>query len=268
MFTKTSMRRERVPTPARKQSCASEHRGSVQTAPRLNHDFSKIPVHAANNGGSIQRQHRPLLPQLDEKLFPPCDAVKGAKPCLPGQYRVGARGVTLQPVFFRTSEEDPSPTGASWDRRFERATQIWEKVGVYFFAAAPKVITTDALVKTPFSGEQVQKVLTQFDGAGIEVFVVDSYLTLGGYGGGLTAHAGTAAAKVVISDLGSSDTLLAHELGHVLGLDHPPSRGDAKTIMEPSNSADTANPDRNTLANHCFISWPKPNLVGCIEPDR
>ncbi|NNE05448.1 MAG: hypothetical protein HKO64_06005 [Xanthomonadales bacterium] len=61
----------------------------------------------------------------------------------------------------------------------------------------------------------------------IEVFFVHGFDPYHHAGGGWAQGGGTGTAKVVISDgsqrIGESKTLMAHELGHVLGLKHPGS---------------------------------------------
>ena len=86
-------------------------------------------------------------------------------------------------------------------------------------------------------------------------------------GGGGTVLGGSADAQIVLSDRGTSDTLLAHEMGHVLGLGHPPGGADANTIMTPSGSHSTANPTRNTIGNYNRITWPAPSGSVPINPD-
>lgn len=74
-----------------------------------------------------------------------------------------------------------------------------------------------------------------------------------------------------MSDRGTSTTLLAHELGHVLGLFHPgdgtPNDGAARTIMEPTGSHSTDNPTRNTMENYRLLTWAADPRLVCINPD-
>lgn len=192
-------------------------------------------------------------------------AERGGVPCASDAYRAELRDVALQPVFFRSSATDISPTGTSWPTRFAAANRIWGKLGVTFTAASPTVLT-DASNKTAGASDQeIIGVMGLATGAGVEIFVVDN--AIAHQGGAATANAGSAAAQSVISDGGTSDTLLAHELGHVLGLGHPPAGADANTIMQPTGSRDTANPTRNTIDNYNRIAWPPPGNLTCIKPD-
>jgi len=197
----------------------------------------------------------------------PQAAEKGGVPCVRDAYKVFERKVDLQPVFFRDSDTDKSPTGGSWARRLTSANSIWGKLGVVFNALSA-IVRTDAANKTAAvaSDADFLALVGMVDGAGVEVFLLDN--PIASRGGAGTSSAGTSGAKIVMSDGGTSDTLLAHELGHaLLGVSHPPAGGDSNTIMEPSNSRDAANPTRNTIGNYNRITWPAPGNILCIRPD-
>jgi hypothetical protein len=175
-----------------------------------------------------------------------------------------ARSLTLQPVFLRSSALDTSPTGTSWAGRLSTTQAIWQKVGVSVDAASP--VTLDTPLKTAGSTyDELRDILDLHTGAGHGVFVVDNDLEMAG--GGATRRSGSADAQIVLSDHGTSPTLLAHEVGHILGLQHPPGGGDAGTIMEPSDSHSSPNPTRNTMGNYRRITWPLPVVPTCLHPD-
>lgn len=86
----------------------------------------------------------------------------------------------------------------------------------------------------------------------VEVYIVDELLDRGG--GGVAHNCGFASAYCIIAMLEarSNPFLLAHELGHILGLDHPdgldlspPYPGSPESIMQ----AATVNPPINTTFN-------------------
>lgn len=72
----------------------------------------------------------------------------------------------------------------------------------------------------------------------VEVFFVHEFVPEGFLGGGWTNGGGQGTAKIVTTDanqrLGVDFTLLAHELGHVLGLKHPDDN--ANEHMEPAST--------------------------------
>jgi len=193
-------------------------------------------------------------------------------PCAnPGDSRV----LDLQPVFLRTDPADASPTGVSWARRLNEANVIWGKLGVTFNDLG--AITIDTPLKTANdSAANIAAIAALRSGSGVEVFIVDSDFgsgTPGGAGGATTlgplaALCGTG--KIIMSDRGTSDTLLAHELGHILGIQHPgtpPNPGDPGTIMVGSGSHSIDNSTRNTLVNSSKILCPAPTGSTCLHPD-
>ena len=194
---------------------------------------------------------------------PPAAPAPAPAPCAnPGN----SRAVTVQPVFFKDSATDAAPTGTSWTRRFNMTNTVWNKLGVTFTASAA-ITKIDALNKTAGSTEaEYHRIRATQTGAGVEVFMVDNPITWAGGGG--CVNGGSDAAQIVLSDGGTSDTVLAHELGHALGLGHPPLPGaDTNTIMTPSGSNSVANPTRNTMANYNLITWPAAGAATCLTPD-
>jgi hypothetical protein len=183
-----------------------------------------------------------------------------APPCVPGVIR----RADLRPIFFKDAPADPAPTGRTWLRRLLPSNTIWQKLGVTFTALSP-ITMVDPLNKTAGSTEaERDRVYALWSGPGIGIFALDN--DLADAGGGETLGQG-AGAKVAMADRGTSNTLLAHELGHVLGLGHPPADADSNTIMEPSGSHSSPNPTRNTLGNYTRIVWPPGSGSTCINPD-
>jgi hypothetical protein len=177
-----------------------------------------------------------------------------------------ARSVDLQPVVFRDNAADPSPTGGSWSRRFSPSNTIWGKLGVTFTSATPVTIDNATLKVAGGSRAERDSIrATHTDASKVCVFLTDN--DLADAGGGGTVGGGAAGAKVALSDRGTSNTLLAHELGHALGLGHPPGGGDTNTIMEPTGSNNSDNPTRNTIGNYNRITWPAAGPPTTIHPD-
>lgn len=179
-----------------------------------------------------------------------------------------SRTLDLQPVFLRTDPADAAPTGVSWTRRFNEANAIWGKLGVTFVEIAPMTVDTP-LKTTGASDPELLAVMALRNGPGVEIFLVDN--DVAHQGGAASLLAGCeGAGKTVMSDRGTSDTLLAHEIGHIMGIHHPgalPNPGDPGTIMQATGSHSVDNSRRNTMANFAAILCPAPSGSTCLNPD-
>lgn len=179
-----------------------------------------------------------------------------------------ARSMSVQPVFFRTGAADTAPTGHSFPGRLRTSQTIWSKVGVQI--SQRTAITIDDAVNKTAGGTDAEltRIAALRTADGVEVFVVEN--DIAHQGGAFTFFPFGPDAKTVLSDRGSSSTLLAHELGHVLGLNHPgagtTSDGDADTIMQPTGSHSIANRPRNTIVNFRRMTWPQGGAT-CLRPD-
>lgn len=179
-----------------------------------------------------------------------------------------ARNLLLQPVFFKCGANDADQTGGSFFSQLTKANEIWSKLGVTFTTNSP-VILDDCTNKSSGGTLAERNVIRGLHaGGGVEVYFVDNDLT--NVGGGASIANGNNS-NVILSDFGTSTTLLAHELGHVLtinaGSSHPPDNGEPGTIMEPSSSHSTPNPERNTIGNLAFIVFPVGTDPICLTPD-
>jgi hypothetical protein len=181
-----------------------------------------------------------------------------------------ARSVSLQPVFLRSSAADPAPTGTHWATFLRQANAIWRKLGVTFTEQAPVTLTNPANKGRGSDLAETNLVRATRSAAGVEVFMVDNQMAW--TGGARTFGIASAAAQTVISDSpGASDTLFAHEAGHILGLGHPglpaPLDVEPNTIMTPTGSHSVANPSRNPIGNFRRIRFPAPGAAMCLNPD-
>jgi hypothetical protein len=151
--------------------------------------------------------------------------------------QVNRRRLIIQPVGFRSSAADASPSGSTAATQLGEAQTVWTKSCVEL-QVKPMVVLTDATLKTSSDLTAIRNAYTDADPAVIEVFFVAN--SLPAVGGGSAGAIGVASCKPVIAEPNSGDpVLVAHELGHVLGLQHPGagSNSDAGTVMAPTGSA-------------------------------
>jgi hypothetical protein len=184
----------------------------------------------------------------------------------------------IRPVFFRNDpgKADQSPTGKSLNPRLKEASRIWGKCGIEFKAAESRMVE-DSVSKIAGKDnaelDVVQKAYGK-KGTGPQVFFLDNDLSV--FGGGRTGpNVGDSMstgddAKVMLSDHGSNDRLLAHELGHAMGLLHPDEMPyiPKESIMEPSGIGKT-NPDLVTDKMCSVLAWPPKTDPKCwhVDPD-
>ena len=180
---------------------------------------------------------------------------------------VNRRRLRCRPVVFQSSAADPSPTGFTSAAQFGTAQTIWDK-GCIDIEILDEEVVIDATLKTSSDLTAIRAAFTDTDPDIIEVYFVDNLLPA--TGGGNAGAIGTAACKVVIAEPNAGNpVLLAHELGHVLGLLHPPGSGsEPGTVMQPTGSASNpgtefvthpmvlniANPVLDTLTTVCCLS--------------
>lgn len=154
------------------------------------------------------------------------------------------------------------PTGAGLAFGMPAARAQWGKADVAFdvqdfITFTPSIVTTAGEAQKDFilGSANVPDC--------IEVFFVEKFNPELLWGGGSTFSSGTAEAKIITSDgnatHGIDRTHLAHELGHVLNLDHPGVfdlyPASTNTLMCPSGWL-IDNPQRNSLENATNVSNP------------
>ena len=176
-----------------------------------------------------------------------------------------SRTLDLQPIFLRLNAADASPTGTTFNSRFNKANEIWGKLGVTFNKLSP--VTIDTPLKTSGGSDpEILAVMALRSSSGVEVFFVDN--DVAGQGGAATLQTGcNGNEKTIIADRGTSDTILAHEMGHVMGLGHNGNNSDPGTVMDTTGSHSVNNPTKNTMANYNFISCPAATGSTCLDPD-
>lgn len=166
------------------------------------------------------------------------------------------RKIKLRAVRFKEAEDDPKPSGETWESQFEAAQRIWGSCCIELVALEPRLaLTTNQIKFSKSSGLIVAKFRDD------EVDIIEILFTAGKLagGGGFTYQPGSGIDLVVLSDLnGQNDALLAHELGHVFRGHHPGMTGlmegfwsgDPSSVLLDSSESETGkNPHHNTKGN-------------------
>jgi len=182
-------------------------------------------------------------------------------PKCPEAQRCNRQEICVQPVFIGTGEDDADATGSSLDEFQAQAEAIWEKCCIEFDFQDPMYIDNDDYKEIEDFDQAAGRterdnLRGEVDALGnddcIEVFFVEEFTEADGDahagGDGVSLGGGTRAAKLIVADAAiddcdpDSDRVLAHELGHALGIG-PHTNG---TCMEGTGDAPNCpglNPD-------------------------
>lgn len=174
------------------------------------------------------------------------------------------RIIPLQPVFLKYGDTD-LPTGLGlWESWLADCQKIWGKLGVSLEAVEPVTIKAGKVKWYGGSPYEIAVVRSLYsDPEYVEVFFVENDMT--SMGGAQNLGNGTMNSKIVISTNASSGHL-AHELGHVLGIDHP--TGSEDHIMVPTGSVKGKHNTRNPIINYYRMTFPAKALEKvCLFPD-
>lgn len=166
------------------------------------------------------------------------------------------RTLKVRPIGLKNGPADPFPTGIySWQWQHISAKRIWRECCVELEAPdSPERIDVGNL-KSSTDPAKLKQAVPSTHPDEIQVFIVDA---MPPHGGGSIASCGSNLAVVVITDQSTANVnLLAHELGHALGLDDSNvgaslvgcPAGATGSVMDPSGSASHPNPSFNKLGN-------------------
>lgn len=175
-------------------------------------------------------------------------------PC-PPSHEVNRRRLIVQPVGFRFATSDPNPSASTAAAQLTLAQTIWANCCIDI-EVRPTILITNATLKTSSSISAIKAAYTDPAANVIEIFFVQN--TLPGVGGGTACAIGVASQKLVIAEPNNGNpVLVAHEIGHALGLLHPPS-SDFGTVMQPTGSA--MNPGTELVTHQMCESISQPAL--------
>jgi hypothetical protein len=148
----------------------------------------------------------------------------------------------VQPVFISYTPEYAcccggikATTGGALPILKEYAIEAWDRCCIKLNFLNPVYIDNDdyrILASADFTTLRDE----YDDPDAVEVYFVENFDPVGYYGGGVCYSSGTANTKIITCDANLPVNLynLAHELGHALGLLHPPGNSTSGSLMEPS----------------------------------
>ncbi|MGY4706662.1 hypothetical protein ACVNPS_02770 [Candidatus Bipolaricaulota sp. J31] len=208
------------------------------------------------------------------------------------------QSIRVQPVFIGTGPNDPHRTGEAFQTLMNKASEVWKKccsVRCIKFVVNTPIYLNKPQYRVLETKSEAYRLLTEVNVANaVEVFVVERMEFACDWGGGACFSSGTASAQIVTCDqqldipcpcpctgycpcggCGTDpDTCgdvnyyhLAHELGHVLDLAHPPgpsgtlAASTVGSVMEPSGfccdnpSKQSAKNCRNASNPLLYWSW-------------
>lgn len=152
------------------------------------------------------------------------------------------QSLNIQPVFIRYTPAEgcfggstTATTGGSYATLRDKSIEMWNRccIGLNFLAP---VYVDNGNYRILTSAEEAGLMAEYDDPNAVEVFFVEIGDPIGIHGGGVSYSSGTANAKVITYDTNLPINLynLAHELGHSMGLYHPPGNSTVGSLMEPS----------------------------------
>ncbi|MEN6331295.1 MAG: hypothetical protein ABFD57_04860 [Smithella sp.] len=150
--------------------------------------------------------------------------------------------INIQPVFVRYTPAEgcfggstTATTGGSFPTLRDKSIEMWNRccVGLNFL---PPVYIDNDNYRILSSAEEAGIKAAYDDPNVVEVYFVEIGDPVGIHGGGVCYSGGTANTKIITYDTNLPINLynLAHELGHALGLGHPPGNSTPGSLMEPS----------------------------------
>ncbi|NTW07519.1 MAG: hypothetical protein HGA29_06715 [Syntrophaceae bacterium] len=150
--------------------------------------------------------------------------------------------INIQPVFVRYTPAEgcfggstTATTGGSFPTLRDKSIEMWNRccVGLNFL---PPVYINNDNYRILSSAEEAGIKAAYDDPNAVEVYFVEIGDPVGIHGGGVCYSGGTANTKIITYDTNLPINLynLAHELGHALGLGHPPGNSTPGSLMEPS----------------------------------